>query len=309
MSIRAYAVWAGVGFAFGAPAAAQSVQLAPIIVRLPASTRALGMGNVGIASRDDDVLFYNPAQLAIARGTSAQAEWFPDRAHGGTVSSVLRFWKGGIAVGASAVDFQTPGVLAGDRTGFAASGFAATSLVGALGIGQTFKGFRVGATAKYAEESATLSRFAYTAADVGIAHDVARIVTIGLAVQNLGSTSDMDAIVSPDGGARVELPLRETLGAAVSTDAGPFDLTATAAAMYGREEQHLRPAGGAELGWSWLSGYDIVLRAGARDPEPGERAFTAGAGFTRDRVSIDYALETLVGSRVAHRIGIRVRGP
>ena len=55
----------------------------------------------------------------------------------------------------------------------------------------------------------------------------------------------------------------------------------------------LAPAGGVEVDYSWLSGYNIALRAGARRPLPGEEALTAGAGFTIDRLSIDYALETL----------------
>lgn len=306
MRIRALALSFGLAGAFGAPAAAQSIVRAPSILLVPASTRALGMGNVAVAGRDDDVLFYNPAQLAIARGTSAQVEWFPEHSHAGTVSSVLRFWKGGLAVGASAREYQIPVFINPGPVIIGTNPVDASSLVGAIGIGQTFKGFRVGATAKYAEETSSLLHFAKGAADVGVARDFfSRMVTVGLSVQNLGSTSDDDATQGT--GTRVELPLRETLGAAVSTQAGPFDLVATADAMYGRAEEHVRPAGGVELGWSWLSGYEIVVRAGARDPEPGEEAFTAGAGFTRDRVSIDYALETVAGARVAHRIGVRIR--
>ena len=77
------------------------------------------------------------------------------------------------------------------------------------------------------------------------------------------------------------------------------------------------PAGGAELNYSWLDGYAIAFRAGARRPALGERPFTTGFGLTIDRLSIDYALETLgadagargnVGhSSVGHRIGLRVR--
>ena len=67
------------------------------------------------------------------------------------------------------------------------------------------------------------------------------------------------------------------------------------------------PAGGAELGYSWLDGYTIAVRAGARRPATGESPVTAGAGLSLDRLSIDYALETLRGSRFAHRIGLRVR--
>ncbi len=67
------------------------------------------------------------------------------------------------------------------------------------------------------------------------------------------------------------------------------------------------PSGGLEANYSWLSGYNIALRAGARRPMVGEDAFTAGAGFSLDRVTLDYGLETLSGGRVGHRVGIRVR--
>ena len=48
-------------------------------------------------------------------------------------------------------------------------------------------------------------------------------------------------------------------------------------------------------------------RAGVRRPVPGEAPFTAGLGFTMDRLSIDYAVEALSGSRAGHRIGLRIR--
>ena len=74
---------------------------------------------------------------------------------------------------------------------------------------------------------------------------------------------------------------------------------ATAAVSVLRNEWVV-PSGGAEVGYSWLDGYSIALRAG-RDVArcAARRRFTAGAGFNMDRLSIDYALETL--SRLAHR--------
>jgi hypothetical protein len=69
----------------------------------------------------------------------------------------------------------------------------------------------------------------------------------------------------------------------------------------------LSPAGGLEMGYSWLDGYSIALRGGARRPERGEGPLTAGAGFTMDRLSIDYALDTSTRGRVAHRLGLRIR--
>jgi hypothetical protein len=104
----------------------------------------------------------------------------------------------------------------------------------------------------------------------------------------------------------IDLPTRLTFGGTGGQQAGPFDLVATAdiSALRGG---FIAPAGGAELGYSWLDGYDIALRAGARRPAAGEGALTGGAGLTMDRLSIDYALEVLAGSRIAHRIGLRIR--
>src|SRR3954453_7637722 len=53
---------------FGAEA--QSRPFLPIVLRVPASTRMLALGDAGVAGRDDDVVFYDPAQVAVARGTS-----------------------------------------------------------------------------------------------------------------------------------------------------------------------------------------------------------------------------------------------
>jgi len=67
------------------------------------------------------------------------------------------------------------------------------------------------------------------------------------------------------------------------------------------------PAAGTEIGWSWISGYSVAGRLGWRSPLAGERAFTAGAALNADRLSIDYAMETLTNARVGHRIGLRIR--
>src|SRR5262245_9695892 len=72
-----------------------------LVLRLPASVRMLGMGNAAVAGRDDDVLFYNPAQLVAARGTSLSYERLTPFSSTGVVSSVIRFNTGGIAIGAT----------------------------------------------------------------------------------------------------------------------------------------------------------------------------------------------------------------
>src|SRR5262245_62560653 len=88
-------------------AVAQDHAYPGLVLRLPSSARTLAMGNVGVVGRDDDVLFYNPAQLVTARGTSVSAERFSRFARSGTLSSVMRINNGGIRIGATAINFRS----------------------------------------------------------------------------------------------------------------------------------------------------------------------------------------------------------
>jgi hypothetical protein len=260
------------------------------ILRLPASTRALGMGNVGVAGRDDDVVFYNPAQLVVARGTTLSGERDSESLTTGALSSAIAFSTGGVGVGAtfSRVDVPSPGL----------SQMPLTSVLGTAAAAQVVKTVRVGIAAKYLGQQVSSQYESRTMFDVGLARGFRQYFTGGLAVQNIG-------IAGHD--VFGEAPVKATLGASGAAPAGPYDIVLTAALSMDDHDHQIHPAGGGEIGWSWLNGYSVALRLGLRDPLPGERAFTAGAGFVVDRVSVDYALENLAGSRFGQRIGVRVR--
>jgi hypothetical protein len=178
--------------------------------------------------------------------------------------------------------------------------FSATSLEGSLGFAQVVKGIRVGGALKYAEEEFGSSRVEGGLVDLGVAKQMFGAYTVGAAVQNLGR----DMTDGPT--TTIELPTAATVGVSRGAPVGEFDLLGTAAVTW-RRGAVMAPAGGVEVNYSWLSGYNIAIRAGARRPLPGEKAITAGAGFTMDRLSIDYALESFSGSQLGHRIGLRVR--
>jgi len=288
--------------------AAQTENVAPLLVRLPMGPRPLAMGNVGVASRDDDVLFYNPAQLTFARGMSVSIEQFSSTARAGALSTVTRFNTGGIGIGASVAQFDVPaGAYPLTREDLAAGGpvnGSDASLV--VGLAQVFKSTRIGASAKYVQETIGGSRGSGALFDVGLGREFFGY-SFGLAAQNLGaefrqSVVPTSSFLQP----AAHLPFRATFGAAKNINFDYFDIAATAAVSTLRDG-FVIPAGGAELTYSWLDGYTVQFRAGGRRPQPGEGAITAGAGLTIDRLSIDYALETLSGSRLAHRIGLRVR--
>jgi hypothetical protein len=310
---------------------------APVVLMLPAGPRTLALGNTGIVSRDDDVLFFNPAQLVIARGFSASYERYSSTAQGGTLSAVTRFNNGGIAVGMNTVSYELPNdVFPANRGSMLLAGPAlGTSLDASIGLAQVFKGHRIGVAVKYLEDNVPNSRVSHVAADFGVSRDFLRFYTLGVSVQNIGPSTPVpcsdqpqsltNCVIPPSGpGANFELltparmPLRSTIGVGTSRPLGEFDVLATAAVSMIRTD-FVSPSGGVEVGYSWLDGYSVALRAGARRPFPGETPFTAGAGFNVDRLSIDYALEALrpteffpngssrVSNRVAHRIGLRIR--
>src|SRR5262245_2182876 len=295
-------------------AVAQDHAYPGLVLRLPSSARTLAMGNVGIVGRDDDVLFYNPAQLVAARGTSVSGERFSRFARSGTLSSVIRFNNGGIGIGATVSNFRSTSGLGVpvdrlDMRGEAPLNAGSSNAL-AVGIGQVFKGTRVGITGKYFDEPGDVNRSNALVVDAGVARDFFGY-SFGLAVQNIGPHLEIPQLEGPVAARQASiptsgLPLSATLGAGRGLPVGPFDLVATTAVSWLRDG-FVSPAGGAELGWSWLEGYNIVLRAGARRPVRGEGPVTAGAGFIMDRLAIDYAIETLSGGRAGHRIGLRVR--
>ncbi len=68
------------------------------------------------------------------------------------------------------------------------------------------------------------------------------------------------------------------------------------------------PGAGLEVGYSWIEGYNVALRVGARRPETtSEFPVAFGAAFTADRFTIEYAIQIFDGGRTAHGVTVRWR--
>jgi hypothetical protein len=66
--------------------------------------------------------------------------------------------------------------------------------------------------------------------------------------------------------------------------------------------------GGLEMGYSWIEGYNVALRVGARRTEsPSEHPLALGAAFTADRLTVEYAVQFFEGGRAANGVTIRWR--
>jgi hypothetical protein len=288
---------------------AQGKPTAPLVLRLPASTRGLALGNVAVASGNDDVIFYNPAQLAIARAASLSVQRFSEGAIAGALSAAMAFNTGGIGIGAQWVSFDAsapspfaPANLT-QRGGAPAASAAAT-----LGVAQVFHGLRIGAAGKVAQEIAGVERSLTVLGDAGVGKDFRGFINVGLALRNLGASNRSVS------GASVPPPSRLTLGAQLSRPIvylspalSPFIDLAAAAEVTVLRDGWIKPAGGLELVYNWIEGYSFILRGGIRRPELGERPATMGAGFVADRLRVEYALEPREGGSISHRFGLRIR--
>jgi hypothetical protein len=292
-------------------AAAQAPSAGPLLLRLPASPRPAALGNAWVAGRDADVLFYNPAQLVNAR--SAFELSFTRIGRAATQSSIASTYASGkwsltFGWGVQFLRFDTdpaapypysPDVL---LSGGSVDGLGALFAVGGA---FAFKGFRIGAAGKYAFDSVPASpassvtspRAHVLLADLGVARNLWRGVAAA-SLQNLGGADENDPSAS--------VPKQWLAGWSITRPAGPLDLGVFTQVM--RRDGWTAPGAGLEVGYSWIEGYDVVIRAGARRPDtPAEKPMTFGAAFTADRLTIDYTLRVFDGGKTANGVTIRWR--
>ncbi|HSJ10206.1 MAG TPA: hypothetical protein VK928_09840, partial [Longimicrobiales bacterium] len=228
-----------------------------------------------------------------------------DRATLATVSGAAEFWKGGLAFGVQSLGFaaadRASGAFTRGEAGLAETGaVSASELVVSAGYGRLVKGFRVGAAVKYIEMRVPDERDATIAADIGVARRIA-FVTAGFSARNLGRAPQLD-------GEDLSLPLMLTLGASTLTaPLGPLDVAGAAAVTY-HEDGSVSPHAGVEVSYWPRAGRTFTGRIGVRHRADSDMGpLTLGAGFTGDRIAIDYAMQAVDGARAVHRVGVRLR--
>jgi len=286
-------------------ATAQARETAPLVLELPASTRAAGLGNAFVlAGADNDAIFYNPGLLDTARGLGASIALY-GRAALFTLSAAAEWWRGGVGLGVQSLSFSADAPDAGahalGEAGLSARGSTnASETVLSAGYARVLFGFRSGIVAKLAEQRLPGERDVTVAADLGIARRFG-IVTLGFAAQNLGRQPELE-------GRDADLPVTLSLGAATQTSTvGPLDVTLAAAASL-RGEERVGASAGIELAYWPVSGRTFIARIGFRHvDDDGAKPLTLGAGFAGDRVLLDYAVQDFEDGEAVHRVGIRWR--
>lgn len=285
-------------------AAAAAQPRSPVVLTLPASTRAASMGDAfGISLVDSDAVFYNAAFNDRLRGAGVSMGRYGGRATLYTLSAGTDWLGGAIGFGVQALDYEDVGPsfpAAADRL-FAEGGSEVTERVLALVYGRRIKGVRLALTAKHFQQRLPGEHDELVLGDLATSFTF-RFLSIGASAQNLGP-ADYEVA-----GETVDVPIRGLLNVATarSYPLGPLDVAGSAALSYVRGGE-LAPAVGLELAYWPVTGRTFFVRGGLRRPDQGAQPFTFGGGFAGDKIILDYALEAFEGSRWAHRFGVKWR--
>jgi hypothetical protein len=286
--------------------AAQGERAMPLILQLPMSTRALGMGNAYVlALGDADAVFYHPGLLDTSRGMGLSMSRYGSESSLFAASAAAEWFRGGVGVGLQTLSYSAASLGSGafvqGEEGLSATGpVAATENVASVAYARVLFGFRVGLAAKLIEQRLPAERDVTVAADLGVARNIG-LFTFGLAARNFGRDPDLEAFDA-------ELPWNVTLGGSTrSLPFGPLDVVAAAAGTWARDE-HWEAGGGIEAAYWPVSGRTFIGRVGVRWVEDSEaRPLTLGAGFSGDRIVLDYAFQDFDAGKPLHRLTVRWR--
>ena len=285
---------------------AQSREHGPLLLELPASTRALALGGAFYTvGNDSDAVFFNPALIGGNGVIGAAMQRFGTASLFSTVSGAAEWSSASVAVGVQLLGYGAPeggaGVLSHDAQSLFTSGGTGTSEVAvSVGYAREVKGIRAGITGKLVDQRLGRHHDATAAVDLGVAVG-AGPARVGLAVQNLGPGVTL-------GETEVALPARVTLGGSTpAIPVGPLDL-GWSAAVSREAGGAVVPGAGMEVAYWPVRGRTFTARVGVRRPPEGfGHPVTLGGAFNGDRLAIDYAYLRYDGGQAAHRIGLSWR--
>lgn len=287
-------------------ARAQSPDHGPLVLELPASTRALALGGAFYTvGGDSDAVFFNPALLEGGGGVGAAMQRFGTASLFGTVSGATEWSSASVAVGVQLLSYGAPdggmAVLSHDAQSLFTSGGTGTSEVAiSVGYAREIVGIRAGITGKLVDQRLGGYHDATGAVDVGVATNVGP-ARIGLAVQNLGPGLTL-------GETEAALPARVTVGAATQAlPVGPLDL-GWSAAVSREADGAVVPGAGMEVAYWPVRGRTFTARVGLRRAREGfGHPVSFGGAFNGDRLALDYAYQPYDDGRSAHRFGVSWR--
>jgi hypothetical protein len=285
---------------------AQEAGSLPRVFELPASTRAMALGDAYMMNAGHaDAIFYHPALLTGASGFGIEMQRWGDDASSVAMSAATQWVGAGIGIGVTMLQYGAPsgGVGAapeGQDHLFTQGPVAVSERAVVLGYAREIVGLDIGVNGKIVEERIGSGRDAVGLFDVGAAGDIGP-VRLGLTVRDIGEDP---LLADPDATPRI------VLGAgSYGRQVGIFDLGVSAAATWSDERTTL--SGGLEVGYWPVRGRTFVARVGFQDPHDDSdmSPLSVGFAFWGDDITAEWAFRPYGGDESAgtHRFGLRWR--
>ena len=312
-SVATVAVATIVAGARPATAAAQGRTAAPLL-GMPASARAAALGDAYGAAHeagriDAASLFYNPAQLAGAAGTSASisVERYIASATVGSlaVSSNVRGFA--VGIGLLALDYPDADEIVPDASGDTGTPtgrrIGAHDVVAGVAIAAGSARARAGAMLEYVHQSLPGASGGSAAVSVGGAGRVASgswgRLDVTAAVQHLGGDVQTASTAA-------SLPRNWRAGTALEAASFMHARWLVLGELVGPRGVPVTPRAGIEGSWE-LPGVALAGRAGwaAQSDDAIVDPLTLGAGLRRGTLWLDYAWRQFGALGSTHRFGVR----
>lgn len=305
ITIRVLLLFSLITVLCSSPAASQAEGSLPRVLELPASTRAMALGNAYMMDAvQADVVFYHPALLTGAGGFGIDFQRWGSPSSTVALSAATQWFGIGLGVGILTLQYGAPGagenaVPAEQDHLFDLGPVPLSERVAVIGAAREVMGFNVGIGAKFVEERIDDLRDAELLIDLSAAREIGP-VTVGLTVQDYGA-EPIVGTSSPDV-TRVVLGL-----GSYGHELGIFDVGVTAAGSFGSGRNTM--SGGLEIGYWPIQGRTFVGRVGLTDVPDGSEAspLTLGFVFWGDELVIEWAFHPVDGSADGgtHRFGAR----
>jgi len=285
--------------------AAQMSGSLPRVLELPASTRAMALGDAYMMNAQHaDALFYHPALLTEASGFGLELQRWGTNSTATAASAAMQWLGGGVGIGLLSLQYGAPGTgrdaaPAGQDHLFELGSTPVSERVAVLGYAREIFGFSVGMAGKLVEERVGTARDAEAMVDLSVAREVGPI-TVGVTARDWGREPIVET-----GGAN---PNRLVLGAgAYGQQVGIFDVGISGALSYSEDQTVV--SGGLEVGYWPINGRTFVGRIGIQQvPEGSAGPVSFGFAFWGDDIVVEWAYRPFGDLDAGtHRFGVRWR--
>jgi hypothetical protein len=277
------------------PATSQTAGSLPRVLDLPASTRAMALGDAYMMDAGrSDAIFYHPALLTGASGFGIEFQRWGSPSSAAAVSAATQWFGVGVGVGMLTLQYGAPGIgpavaPAGQDHLFDLGPTPVSERVAVVAVAREFGGISIGVAGQLIEERIEGSRDADAQFDLSGTREVGP-VTLGVRLRDWGTDPETTIGVGTYG-----------------RELGIFDYGLTAAAAF--DDDDARFSGGVELGYWPIQGRTFVGRIGVRDVPDGSQAspLTFGFAFWGDELVLEWAFHPIDGAADGgtHRFGVR----